>query len=56
MLDLIGKYATNGREAVNIIQTAVGININENRSKVAVRDIEWVINNGQYSPRPEKDK
>jgi Lon-like ATP-dependent protease len=54
VLDLIGKYATNGREAVNIIQTAVGININENRSKVAVRDIEWVINNGQYSPRPEK--
>lgn len=52
--DLIGKYATNGREAVNIIQTAVGININENRSKVTIRDIEWVLNNGQYSPRPEK--
>jgi len=54
VFDLIGKYATNGREAVNIIQTAVGVNINENRDKVTVSDIEWVINNGQYSPRPER--
>ena len=52
--DIIAKYATNGREAVNIIQTAVGININEGRSKVMTRDIEWVVNSGQYSPRPEK--
>ena len=52
--ELIGKYATNGREAVNIIQTAVGVNINEKRNKVTVSDIEWVLNNGQYSPRPER--
>ncbi|MGE5630311.1 MAG: ATP-dependent protease LonB [Caulobacteraceae bacterium] len=52
--DLIAKYATNGREAVNIIQTAVGVNINENRNKVTIGDIEWVLNNGQYSPRPER--
>lgn len=52
--ELIGKYATNGREAVNIIQTAVGVNINESRNKVTIRDIEWVLNNGQYSPRPER--
>lgn len=52
--DVIAKYATNGREAVNIIQAAVGININEGRNKVLVRDIEWVINSGQYNPRPEK--
>lgn len=52
--DVIAKYATNGREAVNIIQTAVGININEGRNKVLIRDIEWVVNSGQYSPRPEK--
>ncbi len=51
---LVGKYATNGREAVNIIQTAVGVNINENRNRVTVSDIEWVLNNGQYSPRPER--
>ncbi|MEA4848567.1 MAG: ATP-dependent protease LonB [Clostridiaceae bacterium] len=52
--ELVGKYATNGREAVNIIQTAVGVNINENRDRVTVSDIEWVLNNGQYSPRPER--
>ena len=52
--ELIGKYATNGREAVNIIQTAVGVNINEKRNKVTISDIEWVLNNGQYSPRPER--
>lgn len=52
--ELVGKYATNGREAVNIIQTAVGVNINENRSSVTISDIEWVLNNGQYSPRPER--
>lgn len=52
--ELVGKYATNGREAVNIIQTAVGVNINENRNRVTISDIEWVLNNGQYSPRPER--
>jgi Lon-like ATP-dependent protease len=52
--DLIAKYATNGREAVNIIQTAVGVNINENRDRITIADIEWVLNNGQYSPRPER--
>lgn len=52
--DLVGKYATNGREAVNIVQTAVGVNINESRSKVTISDVEWVLNNGQYSPRPER--
>lgn len=52
--EVIAKYATNGREAVNMIQTAVSINILEQRSKILISDIEWVLNNGQYSPRPEK--
>lgn len=52
--DVIAKYATNGREAVNIIQTAVGINILEQRDKILISDIEWVLNSGQYSPRPER--
>lgn len=50
----IAKYATNGREAVNIIQIAGGIAINEKRYSITVEDIEWVIDSGQYSPRPEK--
>lgn len=52
--EVIAKYATNGREAVNMIQTAVSINILEQRSKILISDIEWVLNNGQYSPRPDK--
>ena len=52
--EVIAKYATNGREAVNMIQTAVSINILEQRNKIMISDIEWVLNNGQYSPRPDK--
>lgn len=51
---LIGKYATNGREAVNIVQIAGGIAINEKRRDISIDDIEWVIESGNYNPRPEK--
>ncbi len=50
----ISKYATNGREAVNIVQIAGGIAINEKRSLITLEDVEWVIESGCYSPRPEK--
>lgn len=51
---LVSKYATNGREAVNIIQIAGGIAINEKRRDITSFDVEWVIESGNYSPRPEK--
>ena len=47
-------YADNGRDAVNIIQMAGGIALGEERSNITTQDVEWVINNGNYSPRPEK--
>ncbi len=53
-LEVIKKYARNGREAVNIVQIAGGIVITEGREEIRTADIEWVINSGQYSPRPEK--
>lgn len=53
-LDLITKYATNGREVVNMVQLAVGIALSENRSEVIQEDIERVINSGRYTPRPDK--
>ncbi|ABO51070.1 AAA ATPase, central domain protein [Desulforamulus reducens MI-1] len=53
-LDVIKRYATNGRESVNIIQIAGGIALTEGRKEILVRDIEWVIHSGQYSPRPER--
>jgi Lon-like ATP-dependent protease len=53
-LEVVKKYATNGREAVNIIQISAGIAITENRDSVLKEDIEWVVRSGQYVPRPDK--
>nr|WP_246110784.1 ATP-dependent protease LonB [Thermosediminibacter litoriperuensis] len=53
-VEIIKKYATNGREAVNILQMAAGLAMMEKRKKIEAKDVEWVINSGQYSPRPEK--
>lgn len=53
-LEVVKKYATNGREAVNIIQLAVGIAISDGRDRLAVEDVEWVVHSSQLAPRPEK--
>lgn len=53
-LDTVKKYARNGREAVNIIQLAAGIVITEGGKEIRQADVEWVVNSGQYVPRPEK--
>jgi len=53
-LDIVKKYATNGREAVNIVQLSAGIVITDGRSIITAPDVEWVVNSGQYVPRPEK--
>ncbi len=53
-LKLIAKYSANGREAVNLVQLAAGLAHTEKRNQITVADLEWVINNGRYSPRLEK--
>lgn len=53
-LEEIKKYATNGREAVNIIQISGGLALTQNRKKITLADIQWVIQSGHYNPRPEK--
>lgn len=53
-LEVVKKYATNGREAVNIIQLAAGVAENEGRTEIEEDIIEWVVTTGQYAPRPEK--
>ncbi|WP_041282735.1 ATP-dependent protease LonB [Desulfofundulus kuznetsovii] len=53
-LAVIKKFATNGREAVNIVQIAAGIALTEGRQQIKAADVEWVVHSGQYSPRPEK--
>lgn len=54
VIDLIKKYATNGREAVNIVQMAASIAILEKRKNIDLKDVEWIINCGQYTQRPDK--
>jgi Lon-like ATP-dependent protease len=51
-VDVIARFATNGREAVNIVQIAAGIAQTEGRSLIRTEDVEWVVNSGQYMPRP----
>ncbi len=53
-LDVITRFAANGREAVNIIQMAAGIALGEGRKVIADADIEWVVNSTQLPPRPER--
>ncbi|WP_084116138.1 ATP-dependent protease LonB [Clostridium acidisoli] len=53
-LEMVSEYSNNGRDAVNLIQLAYGIVLNEKRDKVRLGDVEWVIENGQYSPKIEK--
>ncbi len=53
-LELVSQYATNGREAVNIIQTAAGLAITEGRRAIGAADVAWVVTSGQLSPRPDR--
>ena len=53
-IKVVARYATNGRDAVNIVQIAAGIGLGEERKKILCSDVEWVVNSGQYSPRPDK--
>lgn len=54
VLQIISKYANNGREAVNIIQIAAGLALTEGCQEITCANVEWVVNSGQYTPRPEK--
>ena len=54
MVDIVRKYAQNGRDAVNMVQLAMGVAVTEGRDMVLRSDMEWVVESGQYSPRPEK--
>lgn len=51
-VETISCYATNGREAVNIVQVAAGIIANEGKKKITAAEIEWVVNSSQIPPRP----
>lgn len=52
-VELITRFATNGRDAVNIVQTAVGIALTEGRNQITRSDVEWVVHSSQLTPRPD---
>lgn len=52
-LEEVTRYANNGREAVNIVQLAAGIAQVECSTRITLKVIEKVLNNGRFSPRPE---
>jgi Lon-like ATP-dependent protease len=53
-IEVVMRYATNGREAVNVIQLAAGLALSEKRSELLAADIEWVVNSSQIPPRPDR--
>ena len=53
-LDILATYASNGREAVNMIQISAGLAITEERQYIKDEDIEWVVHSSQLSPRMER--
>lgn len=53
-LEILKQYATNGREAVNIVQIAAGIALMNEAKTIIASDVEWVVNCGHYPLRPEK--
>lgn len=53
-VDIVKKYASNGREAINIVQFAIGLAILEGRDVLLAKDMEWVVQSRQMSPRPER--
>lgn len=53
-VEVITRYAANGREAVNIVQISAGLALSDGRKSITKADVEWVVNSGQYTPRPER--
>ncbi|HWP97173.1 MAG TPA: ATP-dependent protease LonB [Syntrophomonadaceae bacterium] len=49
----ISRHASNGREAVNIVQLAAGMSQMEQGNCIFLSHVEKVLNNGRFSPRPE---
>lgn len=52
-LEEISRYASNGREAVNMVQLSAGIAQVEKQNKISLSIVEKVLNNGRFSPRRE---
>ncbi|MBQ4347837.1 MAG: ATP-dependent protease LonB [Firmicutes bacterium] len=54
VVERIAEYSQNGRECVNIVQTAVSYALMNKNNELSVKDVEWVIRAGRYSPSINK--
>ena len=46
------RYASSGRDAVNIVQLAAGVAYGEHRSEIREDDVAWVARTCNYAPMP----
>lgn len=53
-VEVVKRYASNGREAVNMVQLAAGLALTDKRAELSAADVEWVANSSQLSPRTER--
>lgn len=47
--DLIAAYSANGRDAINLVQTAGSLCLVEKRKSISIKDVEWVVETGKYT-------
>jgi Lon-like ATP-dependent protease len=50
-ISVVKRYANNGRDAVNLVQTAISLAMTEGRQEIERADVEWVVHSSQLSPR-----
>ncbi|AKG35902.1 ATP-dependent protease LonB [Paenibacillus durus] len=53
-VSVVQKYATNGREAVNMVQLAAGLALTEQKETISAADVEWVAGSSQLPLRTER--
>ena len=53
--EYLGEYCHNGREVVSLVQLSYGLASNEGRKIIKPTDIQWVIDNCEYSRRLENN-
>jgi len=51
-VDLIRKYAANGRDAVNMVELGAGLAMTAGKDTITKEDMEWVVSQGRHTPRP----
>ncbi|MBP3648480.1 MAG: ATP-dependent protease LonB [Clostridia bacterium] len=52
--EMVGRFATCGRDAVNIVQMCAGLAQLEDRKQILTKDVEWVVYSGHYAARPDQ--